>query len=973
MLLAALTLVCSVTFAQTTKTWAGTESTALPEVIGSDLTLTWIEGSADQGPSFDGTKKAASMKSGNKLTIAGADANVTISEIVFTFDNSSDPGLSASVGSISSNYTANTTTWTGESQSITFTASGKRLIKSIAVTYTGSAAPVVKTPVLSITKVDNFGDTYDMDATDQKTLVVYYQNTGNGKAENAKLTLYVDNVENKVVEIGTINAGVTDGWKNISYELTKIEAGSHSVVLSLSADGVEAVNTDAKTVTFTKAVPQPAFSISANNVTVPHNAASYDVVATLTETNSVAASNVKVELRKNITDVIATQTVESLAAGGNTQVTLSVAKEFFETGTKTYYLYVNDTYLSSVEITFEAAPIVEVKDIAVTGFSGSIDQALESNSISVTLENKGNVQIDAATITLKAGETVLGTGSLFAPIKVKEGDEEGKGFSNVTISKEVAQALTPGELTVTATAFVDGEASDKLTDNTFIGTIQVKAAPAPEATYTVTAANVNVEYGAPSFQIAAEVTNTSADVDATNVPVKLLKGITEVETKNIESLAHGAKTNVFFTITATEEAPFTPGTNATYFVQVDNKVQAEVTVTFKEQPVVPVKDIAITGIQGTIDQSQESNIVTVLVENKGNVQIDAATFTLKAGEITLGTGSLASPLKVKGGDSEGTGYCSIIVSKAVAETLTAGDLAVTATVEVEGEDADKLADNTFNGTITVAAAPAPQATFTVTANDVTVKYGAPNFQIVAQVTNTSDIDATDVEVKLYKGATVKETKIIATFAKKTVENVFFTIDAADFAEPGKTATYHVMVGTAMAEVSVTFEQQPVAEVKDLAITQVSASPIDLNVDSNQKFITVAVENNGNVDITDARIVVTATINSEEVVLARDVISAKAGNDGNTGMKTVTLNTADLTVGELELTVAVEVEGDATPADNTVKKTIVVIDTTETDGIEAIKAQLNGKNAQIFTIKGEKVSNITKAGLYIVNGRKVVVK
>ena len=43
------------------------------------------------------------------------------------------------------------------------------------------------------------------------------------------------------------------------------------------------------------------------------------------------------------------------------------------------------------------------------------------------------------------------------------------------------------------------------------------------------------------------------------------------------------------------------------------------------------------------------------------------------------------------------------------------------------------------------------------------------------------------------------------------------------------------------------------------------------------------------------------------------------------------------------------------------------------GIAAVKAQLKDKDAQIYTVKGEKVSTINKAGLYIINGRKVVVK
>ena len=131
---------------------------------------------------------------------------------------------------------------------------------------------------------------------------------------------------------------------------------------------------------------------------------------------------------------------------------------------------------------------------------------------------------------------------------------------------------------------------------------------------------------------------------------------------------------------------------------------------------------------------------------------------------------------------------------------------------------------------------------------------------------------------------------------------------------------------------------------------------------------MSVVNNGSVDITDATVTVKATINDVEQVLGTNTVSAKAGY---TGLTSVTLDTTGLTVGTLTLTITVDVEGDATPTDNTTTKEVTVANTTS--GIAAVKTQLNDKNAQIYTIKGEKVSTVNKAGLYIVNGRKVVVK
>ena len=45
---------------------------------------------------------------------------------------------------------------------------------------------------------------------------------------------------------------------------------------------------------------------------------------------------------------------------------------------------------------------------------------------------------------------------------------------------------------------------------------------------------------------------------------------------------------------------------------------------------------------------------------------------------------------------------------------------------------------------------------------------------------------------------------------------------------------------------------------------------------------------------------------------------------------------------------------------------------QTDGINSIMAK-NGKDVKIFTIDGKKAEKIRKGGLYIINGKRVVVK
>ena len=160
----------------------------------------------------------------------------------------------------------------------------------------------------------------------------------------------------------------------------------------------------------------------------------------------------------------------------------------------------------------------------------------------------------------------------------------------------------------------------------------------------------------------------------------------------------------------------------------------------------------------------------------------------------------------------------------------------------------------------------------------------------------------------------------------------------------------------------------VVEVKDLAITQVSCNDIDLAEQSH--FVTVVVVNNGNVDIENAPVSIKATIGGEEKIIGTDVISAKAGTEGNTGSVNVSINTEGMTVGSLTMTISVEVEGDATPDDNTMPTEVNVAD--NTDGIATVNAVMK-KGAKVYTIGGTKVGKVNEGGIYIVNGRKVVVK
>jgi hypothetical protein len=367
-----------------------------------------------------------------------------------------------------------------------------------------------------------------------------------------------------------------------------------------------------------------------------------------------------------------------------------------------------------------------------------------------------------------------------------------------------------------------------------------------------------------------------------------------------------------------------------------------------------VKDLAITAVDGTIDLGAETPQLRVIVQNNGTVNITDAAVVLKNGETTLGEGTVSAA-------AGQAGWTYITINKT---GLEAGTITVTASVTVEGDATP--ADNTFTQeNISVVAAPVPTAAFTLTAAGAQTQVGDATFEVKVTVKNTGDA-AGAATVQIIKGAeALCEAQTTQTLEVDGEETLTFTVSNPYTAA----GTFELQAITsdnkAGCFITVTVAPAPVDEVKDLAISQVSCE-IDLAQENN--YATVSVVNNGSVDITDATVTVKATINDVEQVLGTNTVSAKAGY---MGLASVTLDTTGLTVGTLTLTITVDVEGDATPADNTTTKEVTVADTTS--GIAAVKTQLKDKNAQIYTLKGEKVSTVNKPGLYIVNGRKVVVK
>lgn len=815
----------------TTVTWDAASGDALTTIfVGDDLTLTWAEANGNGAPRY--SNGYARMLKDNTLTVAGASEEVTITQVVVAFKSSDDPGLTANVGSVSNDYTNITTTWTGEANSVKFKASSARNIKTITVTYTGKAAPVEKVPVLAITQ-DGIADTYDMDANG--VFVVYYENKGNAVAENTKLTLFVDGQENNAKEIGSLNFGANNlNFWNAKYNLEGIEAGEHQVYLAMTADNAEAVQTETKTVTFTKKAPEATFTVVAENVNVEFGAESYQVVANVTNTSeAVAAEGVLVQLQRNAQDIAEAQTID-LAAGETKQVTFTVTGPFTTAGETTVWVmvkaYQKTVAQQEVTVTVAEEVVPDVKDLAVVAVDGAIDLANTTNNVRVIVQNNGNVDITDAAVTLKAGDTVLGTSTVSAA-------KRQTGFCYVAVASE---GLTAGELAVVAVVEVEEDATPN--DNTMEATLTVKGIPAPEATFTVAAENVTVPFGATSFEVKAVVKNTS-EVAANGLTVKLLQGITVVEAKTLNIvLAAGEETEVTFTVEATEEAPFVAGKTATYFVQVENKAQAEVVVTFEEEPVAPVVDINLIDIRGleNINLKAEQNVVMVTFQNNSNVDVENATITLTMNGTQVGEAQTIA---------RGEYYKSFTLPT---EGLVAGETAtLVATLSAENNKEGNTGEVTKTLPI-ISGDVEPAAEIALNPlNGWEVQAGEQTINVSVSVFNNGDADAEGVEISVYQNyPTVLATKTISV---KAGESTIVTLSFDYTFEQGKSYEFTVFTGYQDADLSNNEQKFTLScptPVADVAVERIA----DIKATTEEEVkINAVLKNNSSIDATEVKV------------------------------------------------------------------------------------------------------------------------
>ena len=599
-------------------------------------------------------------------------------------------------------------------------------------------------------------------------------------------------------------------------------------------------------------------------------------------------------------------------------------------------------YITSIEVFYTGGAPVIVKEPKLNISSTTIGSTYDMDEAPVFVVYYDNAEGTAAAENAKLTVYVDGTAN-------KEEDCGTLAVGATGLWKNMKfdlTNLTAGEHQVYVSLTADGAEEAK----TEVQTVTFTKA-APEATFELFVTDeLTVEYGAESYSLVATVKNTS-EIDAENVEVMLQQNIQNVVDPQTVSIAAGASQKVAFTV----PGPFTSG-EAKLWVVVKaydkTMVQQQVVVTFEEEPIIPVIDLAITAVQGSLNLTLENNYLTVFVDNKGTVDIADAPVTIKAGESVLGTAKVS----VK---ADNSGFCSVEINT---ENLTAGELEITATVELEGDA--NVEDNTFTKTVTVEGAPQPEPTFSLSAADVEVEYGATSFDIVALVSNTSEVNAENVEVKLMQGTVVVDTKTIESLAAGVTTNVTFTV--SDILEAGKTASYYVQVANQVQDdVTVSFLEEPVVDVYDLAITTVQGC-IYLDLETN--YVTVFVENKGNVDIVDA----TVTLTAGDKVIGTGLVSARAGEERNTGFCSVEVDTEGLVSGDLEVTATVTVEGEAaeTLNDNTMT---VPINVYESTGIESLTPALSECEGAVYNLQGVKVKTLQKGNIYIVNGRKMLVK
>jgi 5-hydroxyisourate hydrolase-like protein (transthyretin family) len=631
--------------------------------------------------------------------------------------------------------------------------------------------PVVETIEVALTAIQGISN-IDLAEGENNTITVWAENTGNVDAEaTIGVTLNDNALESQTI---TLKAG-KNGGASFTLPTEGLVAGTTAnVVATLTVEGnTSEATTLAKdyNVVNSSVATEPVFEITAAPVEVEFGVEKFNVAATVKNTSTVGATNVEVKLYYN--GDIATQTIAALAANAESEVTFAdVTNPFTKAGTYTMYVMAPKAQ-AEVTVTVKPEPVVEKVDVAVFDLRGlnNIDLAAESNTVSVWVANNGNVDAEA-TISVTLNSTTLEAQT----VNVKAAkDADSPTYADASFILPTEGLVAGEKATVVATVTV----ADNTSENTTITREYdiVNSSVATEPVFEITAAPVEVEFGAEKFNVVATVKNAST-VNATDVEVKLYYN-GEIATQTIATLTANAEAEVTF---ADVENPFTKAGTYTMYVRAP-KAQAEVTVTVKPEPVVETIDLAVTSINGTLSLDIESNYLTVWVENKGNVDVNGAAVSLMAGETTLGTGTV----NVKAGNNA---FCSIAVA---ADMLQEGEFTVTAKVTAEG-DVDET-NNELSRTYTIEA---PKAALSFTAEAQVLK-DMLSYTVLVNVTNESTkADAENIEVKLY---TENSKELTSAIIKKIAAGTTSSVVLSGVAEEALSGSILVMVNGSTSYVS----------------------------------------------------------------------------------------------------------------------------------------------------------------------------
>lgn len=927
MLLATLTMVCGNLLAQdeaTTVLWEASSGDALTTIYpDANISLKWEEGGGDSAPKY--SNGSVLFYNGNRLTVAGVTTDVTIQKIVFTFSSGSasmvlcdKSGKNENKTGIVNNYSGMTSTWTGEANSLIFRAAkqtNNRYISSVEVTYTGgTTGPVEKKPVLNISNT-TLGDTYDMDANG--VFVVYAKNDGNAAAQNAKLSVLVDGAENTAWEIGTLAIG-EEKWQNMKFDVTTIEAGSHTVKLALTADDAEAASVE-KTVNFTKKAAEATFTVTAPAaINVEYGQESFDIVATVTNTSeTVDATDVVITLWNN--GAVDTKTIASLAHGAETQVTFTVTAPeggFTPGRTVSYYVQApKNQSQATVEVTFAEQPVEEVKSLEIAEINGTIKLGEESNSLRVTINNTGTVDITDATVVLTCGEATLGQGTVSATAGQQ-------GWTMIAVEKT---GLEAGTITVKAVVTVDAETTAEKTAE-----ITVEAAPVPEATLVLTAADKEFTLGVDELNFTVNVKNTS-EVDAENVNVNIIyRGIITIATKNIAKLAAGESVDLVFTaadvtIPGVDASMLPAGTYNLSAMTDGNKFGTSFTITVKE-PEEKIVDIALVDIRGISEINlKETNTVQVWFTDNSTADELNASITLKMNGAEVGTETIA----------KGEQYKSFTLPT---DALVAGETAeLVATLTAENNKAENLAlvSKTLN---IVSGEVEPQAEIAL--NPISsweVEAGEQEISVSVAVFNNGEADAENVKIELYKsyGDGLCEPQTIESL--KAGESTFVTFKFNYTFEQGKSYEFTAFTNYSDADASNQMQQFTIscpAPKADVAVQKIA----DINATTEDEVVIAAtVKNVSTVDAAD--VLVALYKGTEQVGESKKISELAAGAEAN-----VEFSLGKLEIGTYNYTVMITSE-DANADNNTQSVAVKVAEAVE-QKVEVALTQIQGSQIDL---------------------------